>query len=104
MPDTEHIPDTTEEILEEEHESAPAEEAVDASAASDAYEAAIAEETAEDAEATEAVEAAEDEGLAPVPLETKQWYIIHTYSGFERKVAESLRTRADAFGFGESIG
>ena len=24
-----------------------------------------------------------------------QWYIIHTYSGFERKVAESLRTRAD---------
>jgi transcriptional antiterminator NusG len=39
-----------------------------------------------------------------VPVETKQWYIIHTYSGFERKVAESLRTRADAFGFGEQIG
>src|SRR3954465_6931357 len=32
----------------------------------------------------------------PAP-ETKQWYIVHTYSGFERKVAESLRTRADAF-------
>jgi len=39
-----------------------------------------------------------------LPVETKQWYIIHTYSGFERKVAESLRTRADAFGFGEQIG
>jgi transcriptional antiterminator NusG len=43
-----------------------------------------------------------------VPLEaaeeTKHWYIIHTYSGFERKVAESLRTRADAFGFSEQIG
>jgi len=36
--------------------------------------------------------------------EDKQWYIIHTYSGFERKVAESLRTRAEAFGFDSSIG
>jgi transcription termination/antitermination protein NusG len=36
--------------------------------------------------------------------ESKHWYIIHTYSGFERKVAESLRTRADAFGFSEQIG
>ena len=36
--------------------------------------------------------------------ETKHWYIIHTYSGFERKVAESLRTRAEAFGFSDSIG
>jgi transcriptional antiterminator NusG len=44
----------------------------------------------------------------PVPVsaaeETKHWYIIHTYSGFERKVAESLRTRAEAFGFSEQIG
>jgi transcriptional antiterminator NusG len=41
----------------------------------------------------------------PEPIEeTKHWYIIHTYSGFERKVAESLRTRADAFGFAEQIG
>jgi transcriptional antiterminator NusG len=39
-----------------------------------------------------------------LPPETKQWYIIHTYSGFERKVAESLRTRAEAFGFDTSIG
>src|SRR5207302_5121907 len=46
-------------------------------------------------------------GEVPEPLaeeETKQWYIIHTYSGFERKVAESLRTRAEAFGFDNSIG
>jgi transcriptional antiterminator NusG len=33
----------------------------------------------------------------------KQWYIIHTYSGFETKVAESLRQRADAFGMGDAI-
>src|SRR5271157_5551433 len=36
--------------------------------------------------------------------DTKHWYIIHTYSGFERKVAESLKTRADAFGFSAQIG
>jgi transcriptional antiterminator NusG len=35
---------------------------------------------------------------------TKQWYIIHTYSGFENKVAESLRSRVEAFGLGERIG
>jgi transcriptional antiterminator NusG len=39
-----------------------------------------------------------------LPPDNMQWYIIHTYSGFERKVVESLRTRADAFGFGDQIG
>jgi transcriptional antiterminator NusG len=34
----------------------------------------------------------------------KRWYIIHTYSGFENKVKESLQTRADAFGFADKIG
>lgn len=41
----------------------------------------------------------------PVDLATsKNWYIIHTYSGFENKVAESLRGRAMAFGFNERLG
>jgi transcription termination/antitermination protein NusG len=48
------------------------------------------------------------EDVAPAPVEepasTKRWYIIHTYSGFENKVQESLRTRADAFGFADKIG
>ena len=35
---------------------------------------------------------------------TKQWYIIHTYSGFEKKVKESLEGRVAAFGLGERIG
>jgi transcriptional antiterminator NusG len=48
-------------------------------------------------------EGAVAEVLLPVD-DSKQWYIIHTYSGFERKVAESLRTRAEAFGFSEQIG
>ncbi len=34
----------------------------------------------------------------------KNWYIIHAYSGFENKVAESLRTRAQAFGFAHRLG
>lgn len=35
---------------------------------------------------------------------TKNWYIIHTYSGFERKVKESLESRVKAFGLEEKIG
>jgi len=34
----------------------------------------------------------------------RKWFIIHTYSGFEQKVAESLRSRAEAFGFADKIG
>ena len=40
---------------------------------------------------------------AEVPS-NKNWYIIHTYSGFENKVAESLKTRSDAFGWADKIG
>jgi transcriptional antiterminator NusG len=38
------------------------------------------------------------------PATTKRWYIIHAYSGFEQKVAESLKTRAQAFGFADRLG
>lgn len=34
----------------------------------------------------------------------KKWYIIHTYSGFERKVAELLHTRIAAAGKDDCIG
>jgi transcriptional antiterminator NusG len=34
----------------------------------------------------------------------KQWYIIHTYSGFEKKVKESLESRVAAFGLEDKIG
>jgi transcription termination/antitermination protein NusG len=51
-------------------------------------------------------EAVAEEAQAPAYDDTnpKKWYIIHTYSGFENKVAESLKTRADAFGFADKIG
>jgi transcription termination/antitermination protein NusG len=40
----------------------------------------------------------------PAEISHKKWFIIHTYSGFEQKVADSLRSRAEAFGFSEQIG
>jgi len=35
---------------------------------------------------------------------TKQWYIVHTYSGFEKKVSESLQQRVQAYGLQSEIG
>ena len=34
----------------------------------------------------------------------RKWYIVHTYSGFEERVAETLRQRAEAFGMGDQFG
>jgi transcription termination/antitermination protein NusG len=77
----------------------------------------LQEEAAEDA-AQEELEQATDDGMPeaetesapeagddaqPVPSE-RNWYIVHTYSGFEQKVADSLRSRAEAFGFADKIG
>ena len=49
---------------------------------------------------------AEDAGehLAPPVNENFKWYIIHAYSGFERKVRESLESRIAAFGLQNRIG
>jgi len=75
------------------------------------------EQTGEAAGAPEeALETASAELSAEQPAETgqqppvlpeadgKNWYIIHTYSGFEQKVADSLRSRSQAFGFSDKIG
>ena len=47
-------------------------------------------------------------GWPAVPAEAggtpKQWYIVHTYSGFEKKVKESLEGRVAAFGLTDKIG
>lgn len=34
---------------------------------------------------------------------TKQWYAIHTYSGYEEKVAESIRQRAESLDMADKI-
>jgi transcription termination/antitermination protein NusG len=40
----------------------------------------------------------------PAEEDRMKWYIIHSYSGFENKVSDSLRTRAEAFGFAHKVG
>jgi transcriptional antiterminator NusG len=44
------------------------------------------------------------EQLAPPVNENFKWYIIHAYSGFERKVRESIESRITAFGLQNRIG
>ena len=68
-------------------------------AASAAPEEAPAAEQAADAEPGEPGQNGRQIGVPGM-----DWYIIHTYSGFENKVKESLRSRAEAFGFGDRMG
>jgi len=58
------------------------------------------------AAAEAAPEESREEPAAPAYDDSspKKWYIIHTYSGFENKVAESLKTRSEAFGWADKIG
>jgi transcriptional antiterminator NusG len=45
-----------------------------------------------------------EEGLTPSANDRFKWYIIHAYSGFERKVKESIEGRVEAFGLQNRIG
>ena len=47
---------------------------------------------------------AEGDHLAPPVNENFKWYIIHAYSGFERKVRESLESRIRAYNLENKIG
>jgi transcriptional antiterminator NusG len=62
------------------------------------------EEQPEPAEETVSAEEPQAEASGYDESSPKKWFIIHTYSGFEQKVAESLRSRALAFGFADKIG
>lgn len=56
------------------------------------------------------VESVSEPSPAPTPADSTihrpgmNWYIIHTYSGFENKVAESLRARSEAYVFQDRLG
>ena len=59
----------------------------------------------EEIHAEAAADGVHDDAAPVAQAETdKHWYIIHAYSGFEQKVAESLRTRSQAFGFADRLG
>src|ERR1700723_4197535 len=40
----------------------------------------------------------------PEKNERFKWYILHAYSGFERKVRESIESRVQAFGLKDKVG
>jgi transcriptional antiterminator NusG len=42
--------------------------------------------------------------VSPDAVAEMQWYIIHTYSGFENRVKESLGNRVEAFGLKDLFG
>lgn len=56
----------------------------------------------------QAAEGVGEAAEAPAPARPKnpnmRWYIVHTYSGFEKKVRESLQSRIQAFGLEAKIG
>lgn len=60
------------------------------------------ETAAEGAQENDAEDASQQ--LAPPANENFKWYIIHAYSGFERKVKESIESRVQAFGLHDKIG
>ena len=62
------------------------------------------ETAAESASIDPATPEASPSGAPELEVDTRKWFIIHTYSGFEQKVAESLRSRAEAFGFADKVG
>ncbi len=66
--------------------------------------AAPVEEPEASAAAADAEPGEEGENGRQIGIPGMDWYIIHTYSGFENKVKESLRSRAEAFGFGDRVG
>jgi transcriptional antiterminator NusG len=72
-----------------------------------AHETELEQSAADEAEPEESpaeAQAVAEPAASADPASTKHWYIIHAYSGFENKVAESLRTRAQAFGFADRVG
>jgi transcriptional antiterminator NusG len=81
----------------------PAGEDLDVSAGAEAEPERLPEPEPETVAAAEPTVSA---GAAPAYDESspRKWFIIHTYSGFENKVKESLQSRAEAFGFADKIG
>lgn len=62
------------------------------------------EQAANEAATQDAATAEAPQQLEPPANEKFKWYIIHAYSGFERKVKESIESRVQAFGLHDKIG
>lgn len=49
-----------------------------------------------------AAKRAEDAGIEEQPIEG-QWYVLHTYSGYENKVKKTIESRIDALDMGDRV-
>ncbi len=49
-----------------------------------------------------AAKRAEDAGIEDQPVEG-QWYVLHTYSGYENKVKKTIESRIDALDMGDRV-
>lgn len=49
-----------------------------------------------------AAKRAEDAGIEEEPIEG-QWYVLHTYSGYENKVKKTIESRVDALDMGDRV-
>jgi transcriptional antiterminator NusG len=93
------------EAEDKQFDSGEAEDASETREPVEAPEAPEAQESAEaEAEASPEGEAGPEGAPGYDESSPRKWFIIHTYSGFEQKVAESLRSRSQAFGFDDKIG
>ena len=61
-------------------------------------------EELEQAEQAAAEPSSSDRRRTPERNERFKWYILHAYSGFERKVRESIQSRVQAFGLSDRVG
>ncbi len=95
---------------EEPAEAAEPEEPAEAAEPEEPAEAAEPEEPAEAAEPEELAEAAEPEDVDPAAalkadlrLKPGDWYVIHSYAGYENKVKANLETRVQNLDVGDYI-
>jgi transcription termination/antitermination protein NusG len=77
-------------------------EEIEASDITDNTEAAEASEV-DEAEVDEVVALADEVPVEVQPEVRTEWFIIHTYSGYERKVRDSLNSRIEAFKMADEV-
>lgn len=93
------VEDTVAESASEETESA-SEESIEVAGAEETEPGADA---AEEAEEELTGEEEEEEPEEPARPENTEWYVVHSYSGYENKVEKNLRHRIDSMGMQDKI-
>jgi transcriptional antiterminator NusG len=71
--------------------------------AEEALEEPSAEEALEESSAEEALEESSAEAASPKPKDNRNWFVVHTYSGYENKVKANLERRIHSMGMQDKI-